>query len=522
LWNFLYNAKKLGIPDDVWGEMRNYGAPQPVDATQRLIAEITKLGRIPICSRTNKSERQLYDRFAKAKKNNRFNDAQKMKLEELRTDGPVALSDAARRACNEAALSWARGCNKYSTGDREPKHRRIYHKDGTDVDVFGTVWQKSETSCFVTHPEDFDLDQWEASSSISKYFDGLRLCKDAVTRYIDQQRIELPYLASRASRCGAAQPPHPSSLVYDFHCFVSKMRFNINIEARRARLASTTPGGGATQPAYPSSKDLRPEDWIRADPCSLCHMSQRSHSLPPLCHMQMAINELSACKHVNNLEILHAEISDLNVTQRLQEACEGRLNDILLASCILCPAVETFLMSCSASLLHLGLFRCTGVPGAAYSQILLQCRLLRTYELRGGEENGISANVLAPLFVTKHLTLETLIMSDCPAITDRTLECIQFGLKGTLKYLDLSGAPMVTEARVLSLCSELSQLTELLLDDDNRLAEGCIDKLTELFQMPRWSAYWTESPWPPRTDFYFKRGLPKGWVRCWGGFHEQQ
>jgi hypothetical protein len=95
-------------------------------------------------------------------------------------------------------------------------------------------------------------------------------------------------------------------------------------------------------------------------------------------------------------------------------------------------------------------------------------------------------------------------------------------LKGTLKYLDLSGAPMVTEARVLSLCSELSQLTELLLDDDNRLAEGCIDKLTELFQMPRWSAYWTESPWPPRTDFYFKRGLPKGWVRCWGGFHEQQ
>ena len=31
LWNFLYNAKKLGIPDDVWAEMRNYGAPQPGD-----------------------------------------------------------------------------------------------------------------------------------------------------------------------------------------------------------------------------------------------------------------------------------------------------------------------------------------------------------------------------------------------------------------------------------------------------------------------------------------------------------
>ena len=164
LWNFLYNAKKLGIPDDVWGEMRNYGVSQPVDATQRLIAEIKKLGRIPICSRTNKCERQLYERFAKAKKNDRFNDAQKIELEELRTGGPVALSDAARRACNEATLSWARGCNKYSTGERDPKHRRIHHKDGTDVDVFGTVWQKSKTSCFDTHPEDFNLDQWEASS----------------------------------------------------------------------------------------------------------------------------------------------------------------------------------------------------------------------------------------------------------------------------------------------------------------------------------------------------------------------
>jgi hypothetical protein len=109
--------------------------------------------------------------------------------------------------------------------------------------------------------------------------------------------------------------------------------------------------------------------------------------------------------------------------------------------------------------------------------------------LDGGEENGISANVLAPLLVSEHPTLETLIMSDCPAITDRTLECIQFGLKGTLKYLNLSGAYMVTEDGVLSLCSELSQLTELLLDEENLLSEGCLDKLTELFQMPERPSY---------------------------------
>jgi len=40
LWNFLYDQKKLGIPDDVWQQMRDYGASQPVDTIQHLIDDI--------------------------------------------------------------------------------------------------------------------------------------------------------------------------------------------------------------------------------------------------------------------------------------------------------------------------------------------------------------------------------------------------------------------------------------------------------------------------------------------------
>ena len=48
LYYFLYNAKKLGIPDDVWSEMRNYGASQVVESQgEKLINEVKALGYYP-------------------------------------------------------------------------------------------------------------------------------------------------------------------------------------------------------------------------------------------------------------------------------------------------------------------------------------------------------------------------------------------------------------------------------------------------------------------------------------------
>ena len=47
LCNFLYVQKKLGIPDYVWQQMRDYDASQPVDTVQHLIDDIKRLGRYP-------------------------------------------------------------------------------------------------------------------------------------------------------------------------------------------------------------------------------------------------------------------------------------------------------------------------------------------------------------------------------------------------------------------------------------------------------------------------------------------
>ena len=59
LWNFLYNAKKLVIPDDVWSEMRNYSASQVVESQgEKLINEVKALGYYPKESKSNLIETQ--------------------------------------------------------------------------------------------------------------------------------------------------------------------------------------------------------------------------------------------------------------------------------------------------------------------------------------------------------------------------------------------------------------------------------------------------------------------------------
>ena len=51
LWMYLYHQKRKGIPDEVWNELRRYGAPQPVDFRQVLLddveAFVKKFRRLP-------------------------------------------------------------------------------------------------------------------------------------------------------------------------------------------------------------------------------------------------------------------------------------------------------------------------------------------------------------------------------------------------------------------------------------------------------------------------------------------
>ena len=60
LFTFLYHAKKkLGIPDDVWSEMRNYSASQVVESQgEKLINEVKALGYYPKESKSNLIETQ--------------------------------------------------------------------------------------------------------------------------------------------------------------------------------------------------------------------------------------------------------------------------------------------------------------------------------------------------------------------------------------------------------------------------------------------------------------------------------
>ena len=94
LFNSLYDAKKLGIPDDVWSEMRNYGASQPVDATQLLIDDLEEFGRTTRKRSTDKVQARRVR--AQALKDDRFNDAQKSELEQLKRGVGAAQPDADR------------------------------------------------------------------------------------------------------------------------------------------------------------------------------------------------------------------------------------------------------------------------------------------------------------------------------------------------------------------------------------------------------------------------------------------
>ena len=192
--------------------------------------------------------------------------------------------------------------------------------------------------------------------------------------------------------------------------------------------------------------------------------------------MQMPIDELSTCQHVNELWMRGAEIVDTNITQRLQKVSQDRLVDVRLEQCSLAPGIEAFLMSSPATLLHLSLCQCTGIPKGAYAHILLQCGMLKSFHLSGGTEHGISGSTLAPFLDAEHPSLEILDMERCPDITDETLECIKRGFHRTLKTLLVGwSGPLLTENVLLSACRALTNLTYLCIDDGDLLREGCIE-----------------------------------------------
>ena len=102
LYYFLYDAKKLGIPDDVWSEMRNYSASQPVESQgEKLINEVKALGHYPKESKSNLIETQLVSKIKTAMKRGAFQPAELTELEDLskRSVHPIDLHLVRHKRC---------------------------------------------------------------------------------------------------------------------------------------------------------------------------------------------------------------------------------------------------------------------------------------------------------------------------------------------------------------------------------------------------------------------------------------
>jgi hypothetical protein len=100
-WKKILDAKHRmcgnGIPEDVWQEMQNYGASQPVDELQALICQVrdfkAKSGKCPTRSKTNKEEDSLAKKVAWNLNNRKFTAAQKRELKELQDGAPQPVVD---------------------------------------------------------------------------------------------------------------------------------------------------------------------------------------------------------------------------------------------------------------------------------------------------------------------------------------------------------------------------------------------------------------------------------------------
>jgi hypothetical protein len=104
-WKNLYDAKHRmcgnGIPEDVWQEMQNYSASQPVDELQALICQVRDFkainGRYPTPSRTNKDENNLAKKLDRNK--DKFTAAQKRELKELQDGASQPVVDLQALIC---------------------------------------------------------------------------------------------------------------------------------------------------------------------------------------------------------------------------------------------------------------------------------------------------------------------------------------------------------------------------------------------------------------------------------------
>ena len=147
-WKKLYDAKHRmcgnGIPEDVWQEMQNYSASQPVDELQALICQvrdwIAKFGKCPIHSKTNKDEYNLAQKLDRNK--DKFTAAQKRELKELQDGASQPVVDLQALICE--VRDWIAKFGKFPTCSKTNKDQANLAKKLTKNKDKFTAAQKLE------------------------------------------------------------------------------------------------------------------------------------------------------------------------------------------------------------------------------------------------------------------------------------------------------------------------------------------------------------------------------------------
>ena len=131
-WKKLYDAKHRmcgnGIPEDVWQEMQNYSASQPVDELQALICQVrcfkAKTGKFPTRSKTNQDENSLARSIARNM--SKFTAAQKRELKGLKDGAPQPVVDLQALICE--VRDWIAKHGKFPKQSRTNKDEKILSK----------------------------------------------------------------------------------------------------------------------------------------------------------------------------------------------------------------------------------------------------------------------------------------------------------------------------------------------------------------------------------------------------------
>jgi hypothetical protein len=236
----------LGIPDEVWHELRSYGAPQPVDAKQALIDDVKAFvqdyRRLPKQSRTDKKEKCLADRLRKYKSN--LDNAQLVELlecedavEDAKKIGWRLLLDEAKAFVRDfgrwpkandthikedvLATRLAKGKKEFDSVHRTELQdlEKRFQEDTRQRAAEGLVKEVKELGHYPTHVRS-SLTEWNLAQRVQRALGSTQGGASQPAALAELQALRQEALQDRAAQMlkEAEQPPDPMQAFADEAC----------------------------------------------------------------------------------------------------------------------------------------------------------------------------------------------------------------------------------------------------------------------------------------------------------------